>query len=168
MHLAAFLVSALGLAVRVTGDDDTEYINQGGNPQWPVAQIQTWVIECGYKSGHTAGTRLLYRAYDKVCLPLPDNTRGIDVQALAKDCPSMFLQTSSTSAWLTTSQPRQPKPTQAPFVTTTPGMDRLVIGRGASGRVKPRCGLTMSTTPSQPKISLLACDSLPPEGIWVW
>ncbi|CAI4215836.1 unnamed protein product [Parascedosporium putredinis] len=54
--------------------------------RFPVVTFQSWVTECGDKSGHTMGTNLVYPSHVDTCLPLNNEIRALDLQDVAEGC----------------------------------------------------------------------------------
>jgi len=62
--------------------------------RFPVAEFQSWITMCGQEAGYTKGSNRVYpsHARDKLCLPLPDDIRGLEISELKEGC----VRTSSS------------------------------------------------------------------------
>lgn len=66
--------------------------------RFPVVTFTSWITDCGDKTGHTMGMNLVYRKYAGLCLPLPDDIRGLEVQEVTQGCRSKCIPILSRSS----------------------------------------------------------------------
>ncbi|KAL2143204.1 hypothetical protein VTI28DRAFT_208 [Corynascus sepedonium] len=80
MHFAPTIFSSLALVLCADGAP----VGEGDNGM--LATFQAWITDCGDTNGHTTGHHLLPPRYTDICLPLPDDIRGLDVLEITDGC----------------------------------------------------------------------------------
>jgi len=88
--IAAMAFSLITAAPIDDGPDNECTPFQDEQNRFPAVRFSSWITECGDTSGHTMGMNLVYRKYAGICLPLPDDIRGLDIEEINTGCRSTF------------------------------------------------------------------------------
>ena len=56
-----------------------------------LAFFDVWNNQCSKETGRTINENVVYTSWTDLCLPLPDDARGLNIKELAEDCHSKCL-----------------------------------------------------------------------------